>query len=116
MSKSTTKTEKRTRRHARVRSQIVGSAEKPRLAVYRSNKFTYAQLIDDTTGKTLVSASDIKESTGTKTERATAIGKNIAEQAKKQSIAKVVFDRGGFKFAGRVKAVAEEARAGGLEF
>ncbi len=116
MSKIAQKQQKRIRRHARVRSQVVGSAEKPRLAVYRSNKFTYAQLIDDNTGTTLAAASDMKESAGTKTERAKAIGKSIAEQAKKKNIAKVVFDRGGFKFAGRVKAVAEEARAGGLEF
>ncbi len=116
MSKIATKKEKRTRRHARVRSQVVGSAEKPRLSVFRSNKFTYAQLIDDTTGKTLAAASDVKDAKGTKTERAKIVGKNVAEQAKKQNITKVVFDRGGFKFAGRVKAVAEEARAGGLEF
>jgi large subunit ribosomal protein L18 len=106
----------RKRRHARVRSQVVGSAEKPRLSVYRSNKFVYAQLIDDETGTTLVSSSDVKDTAGTKTDRAKTVGKNIAEGAKKQNIATVVFDRGGFKFAGRVKAVAEEARAGGLEF
>jgi len=116
MSKIAQKQQKRARRHARVRSQVVGSAEKPRLSVYRSNKFVYAQLIDDETGKTLVSSSDVKATTGTKTERAKTVGKNIAEEAKKKNIATVVFDRGGFKFAGRVKAVAEEARAGGLKF
>jgi large subunit ribosomal protein L18 len=116
MSKTSLKTQKRTRRHARVRSQVVGSAEKPRLSVYRSNKFVYAQLIDDESGKTLVSANDVKETKGTKTERAQTVGKNIAEAAKKKNITAVVFDRGGFKFAGRVKAVAEEARAAGLEF
>ena len=116
MSKTSLKTQKRARRHARVRSQVVGSAEKPRLSVYRSNKFVYAQLIDDEAGATLVSANDVKETKGTKTERAKTVGKSIAEAAKKKNITAVVFDRGGFKFAGRVKAVAEEARAAGLEF
>lgn len=116
MSKTSVKTQKRARRHARVRSAVIGSAEKPRLSVYRSNQFIYAQLIDDQAGKTLASANDVKDAKGTKTERATVVGKTLADLAKKANISSVVFDRGGFKFAGRVKAVAEGAREGGLTF
>ncbi|MBP6925718.1 MAG: 50S ribosomal protein L18 [Candidatus Pacebacteria bacterium] len=116
MSNIAEKKQKRIRRHARVRTQVIGSAEKPRLSVYRSNQFTYAQLINDATGTTLVAVSDMKDTSGTKTERARVIGKKIAEGAKKQNISHVVFDRGGFKFAGRVKAVAEGAREEGLVF
>jgi large subunit ribosomal protein L18 len=116
MSSNTYKTTKRIRRHAAIRSRVSGTAEMPRLAVFRSNKFMYAQLIDDVAGNTLVSASDIKGGTGTKTERALAIGKSIAEQAQKKGITRIVFDRGGFKYIGRVAAVAEGARASGLTF
>jgi large subunit ribosomal protein L18 len=84
--------------------------------VFKSNKFIYAQLIDDVAGKTLCSASDIKVSQGTKTDRAIAIGKEIAEKATKLNITSIVFDRGGFRFTGRVKALAESARAAGLVF
>lgn len=117
MSKTTDyKNIQRQRRHARIRSQVAGTASRPRLAVFRSNKFIYAQLIDDTTGTTLASAADIKMAKGTKIERAQMVGKQIAENAKKANIEAVVFDRGGFIFTGRVKALADAAREGGLQF
>lgn len=107
---------KRERRHKRIRSRVSGTAERPRLSVFRSNKFIYAQLIDDAQGKTICSSSDIASSKGTKMERAVTAGKDIAEKAKKQNITTVVFDRGGFRFTGRVKALADSARAEGLSF
>lgn len=110
------KTLKRKRRHAKVRAKISGTQERPRLSVFRSNKSIYAQLINDVTGETLVSASDIKETTGTKVERAIQVGKQLAEVAKSKNISSVVFDRGGYLYAGRVKALAEAAREGGLQF
>ncbi|MCB9809101.1 50S ribosomal protein L18 [Candidatus Nomurabacteria bacterium] len=106
----------RLRRHARIRSRVAGTSERPRLAVFRSNKFIYAQLIDDTTGTTLAAANDVKSTTGTKIERAQAVGKNIAELAQKANITSVVFDRGGFIFTGRVQALADAAREAGLQF
>ncbi len=108
--------QKRERRHKRIRARVSGTAERPRLAVFRSNKFIYAQLIDDVAARTLCSASDIKSTKGTKIERATAIGAELAEKAKKQNITTVVFDRGGFRFTGRVKTLADSARAAGLIF
>lgn len=108
--------QKRERRHKRIRARVSGTAERPRLAVFRSNKFIYAQLIDDVAAKTLCSASDIKNAKGTKVERAAAIGAELAEKAKKQNITSVVFDRGGFRFTGRVKTLADSARAAGLIF
>jgi large subunit ribosomal protein L18 len=116
MNNSHNKTLKRKRRHAKVRAKISGTSEKPRLSVFRSNKSIYAQIINDETGETLVSATDVKESKGTKIEKAAKIGKLIAESAKAKKITKVVFDRGGYLFAGRVKALAEAAREAGLEF
>lgn len=107
---------KRKRRHARVRSKVSGTAERPRLTVFRSNTSIYAQLIDDVTSTTLAEASDIKSTSGTKVERAKAVGEAIAKAAKAKNISKVVFDRGGYLFAGRVKVLAEAARAAGLEF
>jgi large subunit ribosomal protein L18 len=95
---------------------VSGTAERPRLSVFKSNKFIYAQLIDDVSGKTLCSASDIKDAKGTKTERAISIGAEIAEKAQKQNITSIVFDRGGFRFTGRVKALATSAREKGLVF
>jgi large subunit ribosomal protein L18 len=110
-------TQKRVRRHAAIRSTLSGTGVRPRLAVFRSNHYIYAQLIDDTAGKTLASASDLAiDIKGTKTERATKIGETIAELAKKLNITTVVFDRGGFKYAGRVAAVADGARNAGLIF
>lgn len=93
-----------------------GNSTRPRLSVFRSNKFIYAQVIDDRAGKTLVSASDVKISKGTKTERAKEVGKMIAELCAKNKITGVVFDRNGFKYTGRIKLVADEARAAGLKF
>lgn len=107
----------RLRRKARVRSQISGSAEKPRLSVFRSGAHIYAQLIDDVAGKTLGAASDLKaDSKTTKTQRAATVGATIAEAAKGLKIKEVVFDRGGFSYHGRVKALADAARDGGLKF
>lgn len=110
------KSEKRIRLKRKIRAKITGSLEKPRLSVFRSNKFIYAQVIDDTKGKTLVSASDVKTNKGTKTERAKMVGKLLAESCLKNKISKVVFDRNGFKYTGRIKLVAEEARKAGLKF
>lgn len=107
---------KRTRRHARVRAKVSGTTARPRLAVFRSNKNIYAQIIDDSTSTTLVAANDMKESKGSKTDRAQAVGKAIAEAAKVKKIEAVVFDRGGYLYAGRVKALAEAAREAGLNF
>ena len=106
---------KRERRHRRIRSEVSGTALRPRLAVFRSNKYMYAQLIDDDSAKTLVSASNMK-SVGNKSSGAEAVGSAIAVGAKAKNISKVVFDRAGYIFTGRVKAVAEAARKGGLEF
>lgn len=110
------KVQQRKRRHARIRSKVAGTASIPRLAVFRSNKFTYAQLIDDEQGVTLAAASDVAEKNGNKTERAKKVGESLAAAAKTKKISKVVFDRGGFVYTGRVAALAEGARAGGLEF
>ena len=111
-------TKARLKRHKRVRQRVSGTTERPRLCVYRSNKHIFAQIIDDATGSTLVGASDVKlPSAGkSKTDRAVEVGKLIAEQAKAKKIEKVVFDRGGRLYHGRVKALAEGAREGGLQF
>ena len=111
-----TKTDKRIRLKTKIRTKINGTAECPRLSVFRSNKFIYAQVIDDVSGKTLTQASDIKMIKGTKIERAKQVGKMISEACLKIKIKKVVFDRNGFKYTGRIKLVADEARAGGLKF
>jgi len=110
------KYEKRNRLKKRIRSKIFGTKEIPRLSVYRSNKFIYAQLIDDDKNKTLASASDIKIKKGTKQERAVKVGEAIAEAAKKAKINKVIFDRNGFKYTGRIMVLAQEARKKGLKF
>lgn len=110
------KTEKRNRLHKRIRSKISGTQDRPRLAVFRSNKFIYAQVIDDNTGKTLAAASDIKMGKGTKIERAKAVGKLVSVACAKAGISQVVFDRSGFKYTGRVKLVADAARESGLKF
>jgi len=110
------KTDKRIRLKKKIRAKILGTEVRPRLTVFRSNKFIYAQIINDATGKTLAEASDIKITKGTKTERAKIVGNTIAVNAVKNKIKQVVFDRNGFKYTGRVKIVADEARAGGLEF
>ncbi len=112
----------RNRRHIRVRKNVAGSSEQPRLNVFRSLAEIYAQVIDDEAGRTLVAASTIdtelrSKMTGLKkTEQARLVGKLLAERAKAKGIAKVVFDRGGYRYIGRVKALADGAREGGLEF
>ena len=98
-----------------IRKKVSGTSERPRLAVFRSNKEIYAQLIDDVAGNTLASASS-KEAKGNKTEQAAAVGVLIAANAKKAGVETVVFDRGGFLYHGRVKALAESAREAGLKF
>ena len=107
----------RKKRHLRVRKTVTGTNDKPRLAVFRSGKHIYAQLIDDKAGKTLLQSSDLKlTKKGTKTEIAFGVGKNLAAAALKQGIKKVVFDRGGFLYHGRVEKLASGAREGGLKF
>lgn len=104
------------RRIRRVRSTIVGSVKRPRLAVFRSNKHISAQLVDDENGHTLLAATDAKMAKKTKTEKAVEVGKKLAEQAKKKGIRTVVFDRRQYQFHGRVAALAKGAREAGLEF
>ncbi len=115
-----TKTERKKRIHKRIRKTSVGTAEKPRLSVYRSNKEIYAQLIDDNTGTTLAAASsrdkELSKAKGTKSEIASQVGKIIAEKALKAGIDKISFDRGGNLYHGRVKSLADGAREGGLKF
>ena len=111
----------RQRRHVRVRRQIRGTAARPRLAVFRSHSHIYGQLINDDAGATLAAASDLEadlraNGAGAKTARATAVGARLAERARAAGITAVVFDRGGFRYHGRVKALAEAARAAGLQF
>jgi large subunit ribosomal protein L18 len=113
------KKEIRNRIHRRIRRKLRGTAERPRLAVFRSVAHIYAQVIDDTAGATLVSASSVDKDGKTKggnVAAAKAIGKLVAERAKDKGIGKVVFDRGGYIYHGRVKALADAARAAGLEF
>jgi len=109
----------RTRRHTRVRKRVRGTAERPRLAVFRSNKYIYAQVIDDTVGRTLASASsqetDLRSSTLNIT-TAAKVGELLAGRAKDAGVSAVVFDRGGYKYHGKVKALADAARESGLEF
>ena len=111
-----TKEQGRLRRHRRVRSKITGTADRPRLAVYRSNARIYAQVIDDGSRHTVVSASSLdKDVAGAKrAEQAALVGKLLAERAKKAGVDKVVFDRGGYRYHGRIKALADGAREGGL--
>ena len=109
----------RLKRHKRVRAKISGTPERPRLNVFRSETNIYAQIIDDVNGKTLVSASSLEkafECDGTKTDAARKVGQVVAERAKAAGISEVVFDRGGYVYHGRVAALAEGAREGGLQF
>lgn len=115
------KSQKRERRHRRIRARVLGTIERPRLSIFRSNKFVYAQIINDITGKTLVSANDTELKKGQtkvsgKIEGSKAVGLELAKKAKEQKITKVVFDRGGYLYTGRVKAIADGAREGGLDF
>ena len=118
MSKLTPKTttELRARRHRRIRARVKGTPERPRLSIFRSNRFMYAQIIDDDKAVTLasVTSKDMKKTSLLK--QAEAVGKKIAEAAKEKGVTKVVFDRGGFTFTGRIKALADAARRGGLSF
>lgn len=109
---------RRERRHRSLRRRLSGSPERPRLNVFRSSAHLYVQLIDDTTGRTLVAASSLDGPAreGNKVERARAVGELAAQRAKEKGITRVVFDRGGYLYHGRVRAAAEGARAGGLEF
>ena len=113
-----TKHEARLRRHRRVRGKIAGTAERPRLAVFRSNRGVFAQLVDDEGRVTIASASwlALRPFTGTKSEQAHEVGKALAAAAKAAGVTRCVFDRGGYLYHGRVKALAEGAREGGLEF
>jgi large subunit ribosomal protein L18 len=110
-----TKQRARVHRHARVRKKVRGEADRPRLAVFRSNRHIYAQLIDDRAARTLAAASDAEVKADNPTERAKAVGALLATRAKDAGIDTAVFDRGGFQFHGRVAAVAAGAREGGLE-
>ena len=117
-----TRSAARKRRHARVRKKISGTSDAPRLSVFRSLKHIYAQIIDDESGRTLISAStldpDIRERVIelNKTEQAKLVGQRLAEKALSNGVTKVVFDRGGYKYHGRVKALADASREGGLQF
>ncbi len=113
-----TKREARERRHRRVRGKVQGTAERPRLVVFRSNKGIEAQLVDDLGGRTITSASwvALKGFDGDKTAQATEVGKLLAGRAKEAGVTSVVFDRGGYLYHGRVKALADGAREGGLQF
>lgn len=106
----------RVRRHTKIRRRIFGTKDCPRLSVFRSNQYIFAQIIDDQVGKTLASASDLKMGKGPKQQKAYEAGKQLAVKALKIKVKKVVFDRGGFLYHGRIKKVAEGAREGGLEF
>ena len=115
-----TRPERRYRRHLRVRKRVTGTATRPRLVVFRSLKHVYAQLVDDDAGRTLAAASDLaKDLTKDKAGKvgvAHAVGKRLAAAARERGVTRVVFDRGGYRYHGRVKAVADGAREGGLEF
>ncbi len=110
------KVEKRIRLKTKIRAKVKGTNDRPRLSVFRSNNYIYAQVIDDVSGKTLASASDVKKDTGSKAERAKMVGQEIAKVAIDKKIKKCVFDRNGFKYTGRIKALADSAREAGLDF
>ncbi|MEK7180540.1 MAG: 50S ribosomal protein L18 [Patescibacteria group bacterium] len=107
---------KRTRKHARIRSRVKGTPARPRLSVFVSNRYMYAQIIDDEAMKTLVAANSKEIKTGTMLQKAQEVGRLIAKKAKEHKLEKVVFDRGGFLYSGKVKAIADAARGGGLIF
>lgn len=106
----------RKRRHQKIKKVAQGTTERPRLVVFRSNLHTYAQLVDDSTGKTIASASDMKEKKGKGIEKAKNVGLEIAKKAKEAKVETCVFDRNGYMYHGKVKAIAEGAREGGLKF
>ena len=111
-----TREQQRYRRHLRVRKKVTGTAERPRLVIFRSLKHISAQLVDDVARRTIATVTSTSIESGKKTEKSTEVGKRIAAKAKEAGITKVVFDRAGYKYHGRVKAVADGAREGGLEF
>lgn len=110
------KLEKRLRLKKKIRTKIFGTSETPRLSVFRSNNYIYAQMIDDSKGTTVASSSDMDIKTGTKTERSVETGTNIAKASIAKGIKSCVFDRNGFKYTGRIKALADSARKAGLKF
>ncbi len=110
------KTDKRIRLKNKIRAKIFGTTERPRLSVFRSNNYIYAQIINDEKSVTLVSASDMKIDKGTKTERANTVGQEVAKLALAKGVKTCVFDRNGFKYTGRVKSLADSARKAGLNF
>lgn len=117
MAKTSLKARNRARIRRRIRAKVSGTAERPRLAVFRSNKYIYAQLIDDAAGHTLAAASSRESDvTATGVEAGKAVGQKLAERAKEAGVETVVFDRGGYRYHGRVQALAEGAREGGLRF
>lgn len=117
MYKEATKRIGRERRHRRIRAKVAGSVERPRFAVYKSNRYLHVQLVDDASGKTLVSASTkALTKAGTKSEASAKLGAEVAKKAKAAGITEVVFDRGGFRYTGRVAALAKAAREAGLKF
>ena len=120
MTTTPTRTTARQKRHSRIRLRLQGTTERPRLAVYRSIAQIYAQVIDDSSGRTLASASslerELKGATGTKTERARVVGRLLAERARAAGVRSVVFDRSGFRYHGRVRSLADAAREAGLDF
>ena len=116
MKSTNIKKAKRVRRHAKIRTRVSGTSDVPRLSVFKSNKHISVQLIDDVKAVTLASAHSREVKGKTMTEKAVAVGNAIAEKAKAKKIVAVVFDRGGFRYAGNVKALADAARAGGLKF
>ena len=116
----TTRSAARTKRHARIRLSVAGSESRPRLAVFRSLNQIYAQVIDDATGRTLASASslekELRSAGGTKTDQAKSVGALVARRARDAGVGKVVFDRAGFRYHGRIKSLADAAREAGLDF
>lgn len=116
MNKNSAKKLNRIRRHGRVTARMSGTNSRPRIAVFKSNQYIYAQAIDDVSNKTLLSASDMEIKSGKKSAKAGQVGEQLAMEMKKKGLTEAVFDRGGFKFHGRVKAVAEGLRKGGIKF
>src|SRR3989344_2287277 len=114
--KNILKTKKRERRHAKIRAKIIGTSEKPRMSVFKSNRFLYVQIIDDEDGKTLVTGSNKGIYGKNQLEKARSLGENIAKKAIEKKIKKVVFDRSGYIYTGKIKKVASAAREGGLKF
>ena len=111
-----TREQQRHRRHLRVRKKVSGTSDRPRLVIFRSLKHISAQIVDDVAGRTLLTVTSTELESGKKTEKSLEVGKRLAERAKSAGITKVVFDRAGYRYHGRVKAVADGARKGGLEF